>query len=187
MPEKRRHKGRHQCAWWKTWTQPPQDEWLGTQPPQDQRPAAPRIAAKGEISSDRDDDTGGNEKVNHWWTTEVKAPPVYLFQANPGAFIEMPENLRPTFFFEVFLNDKVIEFFIVETNSYAKEVCQNMVIKRGSRFRKWEPRNATEIRMFIGLVLHMGVINLPRVSDYWSNNPLYKTYLWSKCMSRNHF
>ena len=43
------------------------------------------------------------------------------------------------------------------------------------------------MRAFIGLALHMGVLNLPRISDYWSNNPMYKTYLWSKYMSPSCF
>ena len=109
-------------------THPPQDERLGTQPPQDEWPVAPRIAEEGESSRDKDDDAGGNEKDNHQWTTEVKEPPVYPFQANPGVLIETPKNLQPTFSFEVFFNDEVIEFFVAETNSNAEKVCQNMAI-----------------------------------------------------------
>ena len=115
-------------------TQPPQDEQLGTQPPQDERPAAPRIAEEGKSSRDKDCDTGGNEKDNYRWTTEVKTPRVYPFQANPGVLIQTSENLRPTFSFEVFLNEEVIEFFVAETNSYAEKVCQSMFIKRSSQF-----------------------------------------------------
>ena len=33
----------------------------------------------------------------------------------------------------------------------------------------------------------MGVINITRLNDYWSNYPLYKTYLWGKYMSWNRF
>ena len=115
----------------------------------------------------------------------MKAPPVYLFQANSGVPIETPNKLRPTFFFEVFLNHEDIEFFFAETNSYAVKVWQNMFIKRISRFRKMG--NVTEMGVFIGLVLHMRVINLLRLSDYWSNDPMYKTYLCSKYMSRYRF
>ena len=95
----------------------------------------------------------------------------FPFQENPGVLIETPENLLPTFYFEVFLNDEVFELFVAGTNSYAEKVCQNMVIKRSSQFWKWEPTNATEMRVF-SLVLYMGVINLPRLSDYWSNDPM---------------
>ena len=41
-------------------TQPPQDKPLGIQPPNDERPAPPRIAEEGESSRDKDGDTGGN-------------------------------------------------------------------------------------------------------------------------------
>ena len=154
-------------------TQPPQDEGLETQPPQDEGQATPRIAEEEESSWDNDGNTGRNEKDNHWWTTEVKAPLVCPFQANPGVLIERPENLRPSFFFEVFLKDQAIEFFVVETNTYAEKVWQEMFIKRCSRFQKWEPTNATEKSVFIGLLLHVGVINLPRLGDYCSNDPIY--------------
>ena len=33
----------------------------------------------------------------------------------------------------------------------------------------------------------MGILNLPRLSDYWSTDPLFKTFLWRKLMSRNRF
>ena len=48
----------------------------GTQPPQDEQLDAPRIAEEEESSRDKDGDSGGNEKDNPLWTTEVKAPPV---------------------------------------------------------------------------------------------------------------
>ena len=92
----------------------------------------------------------------------MKAPPVYQFQANPGFLIETSKNLRPTFFFKVFLNDEVIEFFVAETNSYAENVCQNKIIKKSSKFRKWESTNAKETRMFIAL--HLAALSLPRLS-----------------------
>ena len=93
----------------------------------------------------------------------MKAPPIYPFQAYPGVLIKTPENLRPSFFFAVILTDEMVVFFVAETNSYAENVCQNMVIKRSSRFRKWETTNITKMRVFIGLVLLMGVIKLPRL------------------------
>ena len=33
----------------------------------------------------------------------------------------------------------------------------------------------------------MGMLNLPHLSDYWSMDPLFKTYTWRKTMSRNRF
>ena len=44
-------------------------ERCGTQPPQDEWPAALQSAGGGGSSGDKDGDIGGNEKDNHWWTT----------------------------------------------------------------------------------------------------------------------
>ena len=40
-------------------------ERCGTQPPQDEWPAAPQIAGGGGSSRDKDGHIGGNEKDNH--------------------------------------------------------------------------------------------------------------------------
>ena len=41
------------------------------------------------------------------------------------------------------------------------------------------------MKLFLGLLMQMGMLNLPRLSDYWSTDPLFKTYTWRKTMSRN--
>ena len=43
------------------------------------------------------------------------------------------------------------------------------------------------MKIFLGLLMQMGMLNLPRLSDYWSKDPLFKTYTWKKTMSRNRF
>ena len=59
----------------------------------------------------------------------MKASPIYPFQADPGVLIETPENLQHTFFFEVFLNDEMIEFCVAETNSYAEKICPTWLLR----------------------------------------------------------
>lgn len=48
-------------------------------------------------------------------------------------------------------------------------------------------RNSDEMKMFIGLLLHMGLVNIPRLNDYLLTNPLFKTCVWSKAINRNRF
>ena len=104
-------------------------ERRGTQPPQDERPAASRIAEEGESSRDKDSDTGGNEKDNHRWTREVKATPVYPFQANPGVLIKAQENLQPTFFFEVFLNVKWLSFLLLKQIAMLRKFVKTWLLR----------------------------------------------------------
>ena len=75
----------------------------------------------------------------------------------------------------------------MEINRYAEKVLDEINIKRNSRFKEWKPTYFDEMKLFLGLLIHMRMLNLPRLSDYWSTDPLFKTYTWRKTMSRNIF
>lgn len=46
---------------------------------------------------------------------------------------------------------------------------------------------ADEMRKFVGLILHMGLVSLPSYDLYWSTNRLYKNTFFSSVMSREKF
>nr|CAI5820799.1 unnamed protein product [Callosobruchus analis] len=43
------------------------------------------------------------------------------------------------------------------------------------------------MKKFFGIILYMGLANLPQISDYWSTDILYKNQLVPKVISRNRF
>ena len=48
--------------------------------------------------------------------------------------------------------------------------------------------NITKIKAFSGFLLHMGVVNLPNLQDYWSRDPLLQSNcIWKRVMSRDCF
>ena len=77
---------------------------------------------------------------------------------------------------DIFVGHPVISFLVVETNRYAENVLDEIIIKRNFRFKEWKPTDFDEMKLFLGLLIHMGMLNLPRLSDYWSTDPLFKTY-----------
>ena len=121
------------------------------------------------------------------WSAEAQDSPNYPFNENSGFLIDIPENATPTYFFKLFLSDDLISFLVVETNRYAEKVLDEIIIKRNSRFKEWKPTDFDEMKLFLGLLIQIGMLNLPRLSDYWSTDPLFKTYTWRKTMSRNRF
>ena len=58
------------------------------------------------------------------WNAEAKDPP------NSGFFIDIPENVGPTYFFTLFLSDDLISFLVVETSRYAEKVADEIFIKQ---------------------------------------------------------
>ena len=106
--------------------------------------------------------------------------------AQPFQPIDFTEQVGPTnplssdatplqYFAEVFGEqsfDKIAE----QTNLYAQ---QN---PPGESYN-WIPTCTSEIMLFLGMLLTMGVHRLPDVRDYWSQNPLLGVPCIAKCMS----
>ncbi|GBP05742.1 PiggyBac transposable element-derived protein 4 [Eumeta japonica] len=59
--------------------------------------------------------------------------------------------------------------------------------KPGSRSHSWKPTNKTEIKQFLGLVLFMGVVKLPKLAYYWSKDKILGQTFPATVMSRNRF
>ena len=51
-----------------------------------------------------------------------------------------------------------------------KKLYEKKTMGRRSRFKNWIAANITEMKVFLGLLLHMGIINLPNLQDFWSRD-----------------
>lgn len=74
-------------------------------------------------------------------------------------------------------------------NLYAnQEIGKRRPIRRSSRLTRWKDVDSAEMKIFLGLLLHMGPCTLPSIEHYWSTDILYKMSFWSSIiMSRNRF
>ena len=65
---------------------------------------------------------------------------------------------------------------------------QKKTISRRSRFNNCKASNITELKVFLGLLLHVGVVNVPNLQDYWSRDPfLQSNGIWKQVMSKDRF
>lgn len=81
-----------------------------------------------------------------------------------------------------------MDLLVVETNRYARAVIEAKgELKPFSRLRAWYETDKAEMKIFLGLFLHMGEFSLPSIPHYWCENELYKTSFWRDRMSRNRF
>ena len=93
-------------------------------------------------------------------SAEAKNPPNFSFNKNSRFLIDISENTGPTYFFKLFLSDDY-----AETNRYAETVLDEIIIKRNSWFKEWKATDFNEMKLFLDLLVHMGMLNLPRLSD----------------------
>ena len=77
---------------------------------------------------------------------------------------------------------------VERTNNYAEKVISEKTMSRRSRFKNLKATNITEMKAFLGLLLHMGVVNQPNLQNYWPRDPfLHLNGIWKHAMSRDRF
>ena len=87
--------------------------------------------------------------------------------------------------YKLFVTDDIIQFMVHETNRYAEQVLKKG-IKPRSRLKNWTPVTMEELEKFLGILLWMGLVQQPKLRNYWSQTCLYSNEI-SKTMSRNRF
>ncbi|KAB0805358.1 hypothetical protein PPYR_02328 [Photinus pyralis] len=102
-------------------------------------------------------------------------------------FVSLRESELPIKFFELFITEDVIDNIVNQTNMYAAQVLVSKTISRHSRLNQWKNTDSNEMKKFFGLLLWMGLVRYPKLSDYWSTRIIYKNNVASKTMSRNRF
>ena len=63
-----------------------------------------------------------------------------------------------------FFTDQVWDLVMVETNRYANSFVDN------PSARAWTDTTVEELKAFVGLLILMGIVRLPRLELYWSTN-----------------
>ena len=84
-------------------------------------------------------------------------------------------------FFEEFFTKDVWDLITTMTNMNAVRKIQNGNVK-------WKPVNTQEIKVFIGLVIAMGIIKLPKLELYWQKRKwFFDIPSFNKVMARDRF
>lgn len=118
-------------------------------------------------------ETVNNDKINF-----------SAFSCNSGPVHNLSVGSSPLDFLKLFFTDQVMSCICTNTNKYA-DFCAE---KRGSEDKEWSPLQSNdELWAFFAVLLIMSINHLPRISDYWSNNPILGNNMIKKIMSRNRF
>lgn len=68
-------------------------------------------------------------------------------------------------FFSLFINEQFYDLLAKETNKYAKYYQE----KNNKIIEKWFDVNAEEIKAYIGILIYMGIFDLPETEDYFTS------------------
>ncbi|XP_039974334.1 pogo transposable element derived with ZNF domain b [Xiphias gladius] len=104
----------------------------------------------------------------------------FLQSSGPRHYLS--KNSDAIDFFNLLFPSALVELITTETNAHAK-TCQFL----GSCHPDWVPVTTHEIKGFIGLVILMGIQNLPDPSHYWSWSHYDNSYTFYRAMSFKRF
>lgn len=83
----------------------------------------------------------------------------------------------PITYFQRFFNEEVMNLLVVETNRYASE----------NNITFWSQTDAKELNAFLGIIIMMGLHNLPSIDKYWSSDPLWRVLAVAEVMTVKRF
>ncbi|XP_050551705.1 piggyBac transposable element-derived protein 4-like [Spodoptera frugiperda] len=131
-----------------------------------------------------DTQQAGVEASSIWIPGNPTELNTFLFTGNPGIKQAM-SGRQPINYFNLVFNMDFYTLLLICTNRNG-EIIKRNASGPHARFRRWQPVTIEEFKVFLGLIMLMGVIKLNRLSDYWKKHYLFDL-TFTKYMSRNRF
>ncbi len=86
-----------------------------------------------------------------------------------------------------FITDEIIDLMVRETNRYAEQYLEVHEISRRSKHRQWKPTTHEEMLKFFGIIIEMGLVQMPQLNHYWSSSQLYGLEIIRSAMPTERF
>jgi hypothetical protein len=135
------------------------------------------ITAYDEISSDFEFD----------WSFPSSHETNLIFSSVSGINTSQKELfscVKPKDFYLLLATEEIFQIIADQTNLFAS---QKLTDIQSYRTDQWYNTNPEEIKRFFGLIIWMGIVNLPTIESYWSKEDGYNLDLPRKTMPRNRF
>ena len=128
----------------------------------------------------------GLDTVTDNWQKQEPSSCTYPYINTPGPTLPIPPGTTELDLFYRYFTPEVWNLLVTETNRYAAANLTDPSNKPHAR--KWWDVTVDEIKSFIGLLILMGILRLPRLDMYWQTSNFYiATFGISQVMTRERF
>lgn len=127
----------------------------------------------------------GTSDPNEWFEPRGNQPNIISFTSPHGAKLsneQVRHCKKVEDFYGLYVTETMFEHIAEQTNIYATQSRVD-----SERCNKWVPTDKNEIKRFFGLILWMGLVKLPSLSLYWSQDPMFGHTFPQKIMCRDRF
>ncbi|CAB3237883.1 unnamed protein product [Arctia plantaginis] len=132
-----------------------------------------------------------NDRISSKWSRPKRRQPSVIpfieFEGMKPPYSNLLKEAGPDQYYDLLVPEEILEMIAEQTNLFASQNITARQTKPGSRSHSWKPTNKTEIKQFLGLVLFMGVVKLPKLAYYWSKDKILGQTFPATVMSRNRF
>jgi hypothetical protein len=106
--------------------------------------------------------------VDGWedMTVGDKKPKAFTFNKNAGPQFNLLPGAEPLDYFRIFLNGELSNN-VIGTNKYARHKISELQLGPRSIWSRWSDVSVPEVKVFLGLIIYMGLIPLPNIKDCW--------------------
>jgi hypothetical protein len=98
------------------------------------------------------------------WVSTLKYSQPQKFLHSVGPFHDLPPSSAEKDYLSLFLDQEFYEWVAQQTNKYASYCQKDMPDS------KWEETNGREIQAYIGILIYMGLVELPEMCDYFQGD-----------------
>nr|XP_012151870.1 PREDICTED: uncharacterized protein LOC105663974 [Megachile rotundata] len=121
-----------------------------------------------------DENMSGQEFKAEWHVIQTTQTEKEVTEEVRGLDAELLiENINcndPMEIYKLFVTDSIIQFMVQQTNKYAM---QNSTAKKTKKHQSsWIPVSIGKMKAFLGVLLIMGVVQMPNIRLYWSKNSI---------------
>ena len=130
------------------------------------------------------------QDVEFGWSRIDTPPTCVPFTGNPGLTVGLPDDPDEIDFFNLLFDDDMWSNLSEQTNLYAQRRIEREQMGQHSRLRKWVPTTPDEMKVFIGLIIAMELVqkpDIPDIPDYWTTDNTFLTPFFGKKMTRDQF
>ena len=142
-----------------------------------------------ECSTEEEDlvSTSENEDHDEEWQEVRERTSVINEYWEEECLFENTDCNDPFALYKLFFTDYILEKVVEETNKYATQCINNSSSSSRMHQQAWQSVTRDEMNTFIGILLIMGVVQLPEIRLYWSTNDMYANARIKNAMKRDRF
>ena len=117
------------------------------------------------------------------WMAELSNFVVSKFSGEPGLLVDFEDDAKADDYFLSVFREESVDSIVEETNRFARQSLQN----NARRLAAWKDITKLEMKAFFGICVIMGINQLPKVADYWKDDPFIGNEGIKRTMPRNRF